>query len=285
MSTNSIPSIGAHVSVEGGLHKGIERALAIGADCMQIFGSSPQQWAVRFPNDDDVKKFHELKKKHRFGPVYLHASYLVNLASSDRKIWHTSVGSLVGHLKIAEIIGAEGLIFHIGAGKEQERGEAIANVKRGVERVLAEFQGKAKLVMENSASKKKIGADPKEIGELFCRFDSNRVSVCVDTAHAFEAGVIESFTAESVRGFTDSLDKEIGLKHIAVIHANDSRTKYNSGHDVHENIGEGYIGLEGFQNLAKEKRLQDKVWLLEVPGFGGKGPDKENVDRLRQCFF
>lgn len=272
------------MSVEGGLHHGIENALVIGANCMQIFGSSPQQWGVKFPREEDAQKFHELKKKNHFGPVYLHAAYLVNLASSDRKIWHASVSSLVGHLKIADMIGAEGLIFHVGAGKEQARQDALENVKRGVERVLEEFQGEAMLVMENSGSKKKIGAEPKEIGELFRQLNSSRVSVCIDTAHAFEAGVIEHFMQEGIAAFVDSLDKEIGLQHIAVIHANDSKTTFNSGHDVHDNIGEGRIGFEGFQNLAKEPRLQDKVWLLEVPGFSGAGPDKENIDRLTQCF-
>jgi endonuclease IV len=76
----------------------------------------------------------------------------------------------------------------------------------------------------------------------------------------------------------------VGLENVVAFHANDSKTAYNSRHDRHENIGEGYIGLQGFKNLAKEKCLNGKAWLLEVPGFDDMGPDKKNVDILRSCF-
>lgn len=68
------------------------------------------------------------------------------------------------------------------------------------------------------------------------------------------------------------------------MHANDSKTKYNSQHDQHENIGKGYIGLEGFKNLAKEKRIAHMSLFLEVPGYDGNGPDKRNMDTLKKCF-
>jgi endonuclease IV len=68
------------------------------------------------------------------------------------------------------------------------------------------------------------------------------------------------------------------------LHINDSKTAFNSHHDRHENLGEGFIGLAGFKNLAKEKRLWDKDWLLEVPGFDNLGPDKKNMEILRGLF-
>mgnify|MGYP001563108824 FL=1 len=68
------------------------------------------------------------------------------------------------------------------------------------------------------------------------------------------------------------------------IHANDSKTISGSNHDQHENIGDGHIGIEGFKALAGEKRLYNKAWLLEVPGFLGEGPDEENIKLLTSCF-
>ena len=68
------------------------------------------------------------------------------------------------------------------------------------------------------------------------------------------------------------------------MHVNDSKTIFNSHHDRHENIGEGYIGLEGFKNFAKEKRTWDKDWLLEVPGFDNMGPDQKNIEILKSLF-
>ena len=111
-----------------------------------------------------------------------------------------------------------------------------------------------------------------------------RVKVCLDTAHAYESGIIKYDTAD-IEIFVDKMDKEIGLNNIVAIHANDSKTLWNSHNDRHENIGAGYIGLPGFKALAKEKRLWDKTWLLEVPGFENEGPDKKNVEILKKCFI
>ena len=116
------------------------------------------------------------------------------------------------------------------------------------------------------------------------KINSPRAKVCFDTAHAFEAGVIKYDDPKIINEIFNSWDKEVGLKNIVAIHANDSKTAYGSHNDRHENIGEGHIGLSGFKNLAKEKRLLDKTWLLEVPGFDNLGPDKRNVDTLRSCF-
>ncbi len=279
-----MPYVGAHVSVAGGLYKGIENAIAIGGNCMQIFGSSPKQWGTRIPEKEDIEKFRELRKKYDFGPVYLHAAYLANLASDDAKLWHASVTSMAGHLNIAELIGADGLIFHTGAGKGSGRAEAMARIKRGVQRILKDVPGTTKLLMENSASTKKIGADPKELGELLRHMNDERISVCIDTAHAFEAGIIETFDEVGIDRLLNTLETEIGLRTIEVLHINDSRTIYNSQHDQHENIGEGHIGLEAFRNLALRAELRDKIWITEVPGFDGHGPDQKNMDIIKSCF-
>ena len=69
---------------------------------------------------------------------------------------------------------------------------------------------------------------------------------------------------------------------IVVLHINDSKGAYGSFLDRHENIGEGHIGLQGFKLLASNKHFASIPWILEVPGFEGKGPDKQNVDILKK---
>ncbi len=279
------PKIGAHVSVSGGLYKGIEKALAIGAECIQIFGASPQQWAVRMPSDEDITKFKQMRKESSVGPVYLHAAYLPNLASSDDGIYEKAIKNLAEHLEITERMGAEGLIFHVGSGKEAPKEEAIKKAIVGMKKVLKLVSGKTFLVMENAAGGgQKLGATAHEMGIMLGGVHSKRIKVCIDTAHAFEAGIIEGYTKEHVKEFVDEWDHEVGLENIVALHVNDSKTMFNSHHDRHENIGEGFIGLDGFKNLAQEKRLHDKTWILEVPGFDGNGPDKKNIDILKSCF-
>lgn len=276
--------LGAHVSAAGGVYNAITNAEALGAECIQIFGSSPRQWQVRVPSVADVKKFKELHAKSRVRDVYLHAAYLVNLASPEAATRKKSVESLAGHLKIADALGAKGLIFHIGSGKTKDREWAVAQAVKGMREALKRAPGKTWLIMENAAGGgAKLGFDAKEMGALMRGVRSSRVKVCFDTAHAFESGIIEYALGDIKKEF-DAWEREVGLKNIVAIHANDSKTPFGSKHDRHENVGEGYIGMKGFRALAKEKRLWDKAWILEVPGFEGTGPDKKNLARLRSCF-
>lgn len=277
--------IGAHVSTAGGLHKAIEQAKNIGANCLQIFGASPRQWFAKLPNATDIDLFRSAVKSGGIKAVYLHAAYLPNLASPDPETIKKSITNLSIHLKIADLIGANGLIFHIGSGKELPKSQAMRQVVDGCQAILKNVSGQTELVMENSAGGgQKLGSNPEEIGDMIKLVNSPRMKVCWDTAHAFEAGIIETHSLEEINNLVGRLEKSFGLENLTVIHANDSKTPFNSRHDRHENIGQGHIGLTAFKNLAQEPCLRDKVWLLEVPGYDNQGPDKENIDVLKSCF-
>ncbi len=278
------PNLGAHVSTAGGLYKSIENATQIGAETIQIFGASPRAWNARVPMKDEVEKFKTVAKESAVKSVYLHASYLINLGTPEADLLTKSISNLTAHLMIAEQIGARGLIFHAGSSKGNNGG-AINQAARAMTSVLETATGKAELVIENAAGGgEKIGSRPEEIGELIKLIGSHRVKSCFDTAHAFEAGLIEHYTKSEIEALLERLDKSIGLKNIVALHVNDSKTEFNSKHDRHENLGEGFIGLKGFEALAKFKELYDKAWLLEVPGFDNLGPDKKNMDILKSCF-
>ena len=275
--------IGAHVS--GGIADCIDSAEAIGARTIQIFGASPRMWRTKMPSEHEVSEYKKKLNASSVQSVYLHAAYLVNLASSSADIYAFSAQSLADHLTIAEMLGAEGVIFHLGSSKGGERDEAFTKEIAAIKKILQLVPGKANLIMENAAGGgDKIGADIADIARLFHGVKSPRLKVCYDTAHGFEAGLVQSYTKESVKKLFDEFDKEIGLKHLVAIHANDSKTETGSNHDKHENIGEGYIGLSGFKALAGDARLHDKAWLLEVPGFDEMGPDKKNIEILKSCF-
>lgn len=279
------PIIGAHTSTAGGISKAISNGENIGANTIQIFGSSPQMWFTKFPDESEIRKFKEAKAKSSIVSVYLHASYLVNLASASEDIYKKSIKNLSEHLKIAELIDADGLIFHLGSSKGLKREEGLEREVVAMKEVLKNIPGKSELIMENSAGGgDKIGFDISEVQYLFERVNSPRIKICFDTAHAFEAGMIKEYTKENVKKLFDEWDVAVGLENLVALHINDSKTAFDSHHDRHENIGEGKIGLDGFGTLSKEKRLHDKSWILEVPGFEGNGPDKRNVDILKSFF-
>ena len=128
-----------------------------------------------------------------------------------------------------------------------------------------------------------IGSRFEELGYFVESLASERVKICLDSQHLFAAG----YPVHEPAGLEETLtnfDKFIGLENLVAFHLNDSKVPFLSGRDRHENIGEGFIGIQGFRNLAHEARLRTKPWILEVPGFKGTGNDKKNVDLLKMCF-
>lgn len=261
------PKIGAHVSVAGGLWNAVSNASSIGAECFQIFGSNPRGWHTKFPDKETLGRFKNDLNRAGLGPVYLHASYLPNLANDDKEARKKSIRNLAEHLKISEMIKGRGLIFHLGSGV----GSRLERVAEGIKEVLKKVPGKSFLIMENSSGGgNKVGSTAEEVKKIYDLVKDNRVKICIDTAHAFEAG--------------EELESFLKLPGVIVIHANDSKTAFGSKNDRHENIGDGLIGMEEFRKLAKDERLLKMDWLLEVPGYSKTGPDKKAVDILKSCF-
>ena len=279
-----MPKIGAHVSAAGGIYKSIENAKNIEAESFQIFGASPRTWFAKGHSKEDTEKFKKDLKASKLGPVFLHAAYLVNLAGPLADNRKKSIKSLTEHLSIAESIGAEGLVFHVGSAKEAPKDKAIEYIVKGIKEVLSKVKGKSKLILENDAGGGGKVGSLEEIGKIVKTVKSNRVGVCIDTAHSFESGLIDEYTTPKVKKLFDDFDKYIGIKNLTVLHVNDSKTPAGSHRDRHENIGEGLIGLQGFKNLAKDKRVQNIPWILEVPGFEKTGPDKKNINILKKLF-
>lgn len=299
------PLIGGHVSAAGGFFKAIENAERIGATAIQFFGASPRQWFAKMPDGLTIETYREALKKSQVQAVFLHAAYLPNLATRMDESFEKSIKSLSEHLQIVSMIGAKGLIFHMGSfatqqlvqqmiprgvvpggGGDMTRDQAIEQTAKGMKQVLKNVPSDAFLVMENSSGGGgKLGSTAADLGAIKRLVNHERVKVCFDTAHAFEAGVLaENVTPENVQQVFDEWDREIHLSDLVALHVNDSKTKHKSLSDRHENLGHGYIGIDGFRALAAEKRLHHAAWILEVPGFDDNGPDRENVDILKGCF-
>ena len=275
--------VGAHVSVAGGLVNGLIRAEELGIDTIQIFGSSPRQWRIHYPSQSSLDDYHQHQQQRLVSPVFLHAPYLINLATDNSDLWQKSVETLAGHLLIADQIKAFGLVFHVGSASGS-KAVVLQRAARGMIEVLKRVPGQTQLIVENSAGGgQKIGVSPAELGFLIRATDSDRVGACLDTAHAFESGLLHPHPKRIDRYLADWDDK-MGLQHLRLLHANDSVTDFNSGSDRHANIGQGQIGLEGFRALACQDSLNKLPWILEVPGFDGQGPDRKNVELLRTCF-
>jgi len=273
--------VGAHVSIAGSLDLAIDRAVEIGAECIQIFGSAPQQWQFLLFPEEQIRDFNRKAKEYKISPIFVHSIYLINLASENPYILEKSLTSLIQYLNFSSLINAEGVIFHIGSHK----GAGWKAVREQVFRAVAEILKRTKsgdLILENSAGAGGIiGAKFSELGEIVKAVKDPRLKVCLDTAHAFESGYAIN-KEEGLKKALDKFEAEIGLKRLVAIHANDSKTPFASGVDRHENIGQGYIGEKGFYHITHDPRLASLPFIIETPGFGDRGVDQKNLEVLRR---
>lgn len=269
--------IGAHVSIAGGFLRGAERAAAMGASAIQMFSSSPQQWGRGKVDEKDVEAFKAYADGHRISPRYFHASYLLNLADGGR-IGKASATTLVEELMLAPKLGVLGSVVHVGSwkGGEPDYGR-LAGV---IHDILKRTPEETHFIMENSGTRK-IGLLLREIGELVGRVKSPRFKVCLDTCHLFTAGY-DIRTRKALDLFLEEFDDVVGLERLELWHVNDSRDPFGSYRDRHENIGEGEIGPAAFRTLATHPKIKKLPLILEVPGFDGEGPDKKNVEILKE---
>ena len=272
--------LGAHVSASGGLDKAIDRAQEMGAETIQVFVSSPRQWRFHSPKEEHVLAFRVKTEATGVGPTFFHGSYLVNIGGTPDLV-RKSVDLLVDTMNVAGQVGAAGVIFHGGSHKGVGFDGVLDQASSALVEVLERSPSDAWLIVENCAGMgAQIGASFGEIGRLIDAVDSPRMRVCLDTEHCFAAGY-NIADAGAIDATMDEFDREIGLDKLAAVHANDAKVELGSGIDRHENIGEGYIGTEGFEVIMGHPAFREVPFLLEVPGPDKKGPDKENLDRLK----
>src|SRR5438874_1783115 len=274
--------IGAHVSTAGGLSTCIGRAQTLGAECMQIFLSAPQRWQLPRHTDEQVAEFSRLMCETSIAPNFAHATYLVNLAAIEPGIRQRSIDNLSAYAGWAERIGLAGVVVHVGSGHGQSIAEAEVQVADALAEVLRAGSS-TPIVLENSAgSGELLGSRFEQIGAVFERLGRDaRLGLCVDTAHTFASGY-DLRVDDGIERAVDEISDHIGLDRLRLIHANDSKVGLGSAVDRHENIGQGLLGDEAFERLLAHAALKPLPWVLEVPGYDDKGPDKPNLDALKR---
>ena len=275
--------VGAHVGASGGLTTAFERAQAIGAETIQIFGAPPQTWRRRIIRPEECEAFRAGMKETGIEPVFLHGVYLINLATATPEQLDKSTDALMGDLRLASAIGARGVIFHVGSHRGAGFDQMLPQIRDALRKVLKETPDDAWVVLENSAGMGgSVGSKFSELGAIMKAVGSPRLQVCLDTEHAYAAG----YNLAEAAGLDEAMaefDREIGLDRLVAVHANDSKIPLGGGVDRHDNIGEGHIGRAGFEVIMAHAAFRDVPFLLEVPGFGDeKGPDKANVDILKE---
>ena len=254
----------------------------LGAECIQIFLHAPQRWGQPRHTDEEVEGFVSQAQAFGIGPNFAHARYVINLASADTSIRQRSIEALATCAAWAERCRLDGVVLHVGSGRDQPVDEAERHVA-GALHQLFNRGGAVPILLENSAgSGSTLGSQFNQIGALFDRLDRHpRLGMCLDTAHAFASGYDLRANDGLVQVLAE-IKRHVGLDRLRVIHANDSKVGLGSAVDRHENIGLGLLGNEALRRMLTHPALADLPWVLEVPGFDDKGPDEPNVRALKR---
>jgi deoxyribonuclease-4 len=259
--------IGAHVFTPRGPVSGIENALEVGAEAIQFFASNPRAWASRVIPAATAAEFRARMAAEAVGPLYIHVTYLVNVASPKEEFRTKSVAAAIADLEAADALGAAGLVVHSGsAGAGTPRPEAVA---RSTESILeiARHAGETEVLIELTAGTAgSVAATIPEAAELFASIGEHpRVALCLDTCHLFAAGYALD-QPEGVRTCFAEV-RDLGLQpKLRLIHANDAAFPRGSRRDRHTNIGTGGIGEDGFRAVLAEPAVRASSVLVETPG-------------------
>lgn len=276
--------IGIHTSSAGGVQNAAERAWRLGCNTLQIFSSSPRQWAPHELSLPQCAEMSRLREKYDLKPLVIHTNYLVNLASTTPLFLKKSIEAFRAEVERALTLCADYLVLHPGSfrGLDREAGllqtaAAIAAATQGLD--LAN-QNLIILIENTAGAEFSLGSSFEQVAEVLDRLNGLvPVAACIDTCHTHVAGY-DIVSEIGMQETLDDLDTTIGLKNVRVLHCNDAKAARGSKLDRHQHIGKGTIGLEPFRRLLKDPRLAHAAFIAETP-IDEPGDDKRNVEALK----
>jgi deoxyribonuclease-4 len=276
--------IGIHTSTAGGVEMAVERAYRLGANTFQIFSSSPRQWKPYSLSEPQCNALRGLRSKYGIGPMAVHSSYLVNLASATPEFHRKSVAAFRGELQRALALCAEYLVLHPGSFRGRSREEGLELVARSIAEAAQGLdleKSNLRILIENTAgSEFSLGGSFDQVAHLLeylrpvCP-----VGACIDTCHTHVSGydiVSEAGWHETMQ----KLDQTVGLKDVRVWHCNDAKDARGSRRDRHEHVGRGTIGLDAFRRLLNDPRTEHAAFIAETP-IEEPGDDLRNIETLK----
>ncbi|MGW8160918.1 MAG: deoxyribonuclease IV [Desulfobulbales bacterium] len=279
-----MPFLGAHESIAGGLHLAFEHIMSVGGESLQIFTRNQRQWHSAPLTAEEVTLFQEKWEEAGNMPVASHASYLINLGSSQSKQAEKSVNAFAAEVQRCDSLGISWVVIHPGSHTGAGIESGLENVVSHLDKVFELAGGKSKVtvLLETTAGQGTgLGSRFEELAWIINASQfSDRLGVCLDTCHIFAAGYDIRTKTAYAKTMTE-FDRTVGLDRIHFLHLNDSRKALGSRVDRHEHIGKGAIGRNGFRLLLNDRRFAHHPMTLETPKGKDLNEDRENLKLLR----
>lgn len=258
--------IGAHVRRRsGGVESAVEECRLRGADAAQVFVSNPRGWAGPRVSEEDAGAFRAGWAASGLGPLVAHAPYLVNIASPNKEFLAKSQALAGSTVRACDALGVDLLVLHAGAGGPTEPDAALGRATTTLRMAVDQAEDVRVLVELMAGTSGAVASTVREAARLLEAADLAALGLCLDTCHLFAAGYAldtpDGVDQLFVELRTEGIDDRVGL-----IHANDSLFPRGERRDRHDNIGDGFIGVEGWRAILVRPELADLTLILETPG-------------------
>lgn len=260
--------VGPHVSASGGVENAIINANNVGASAFALYTRNQRQWTPKPLEEESITRFHQLLKDYGYSTKHIlpHASYLINLGNPDPIMRKKSSQAFLDELQRCEVLGLEMLNFHPGSHLGKISPEDCLAIIADEMNALIQQTNKVKLVLENTAGQgTNMGFRFEHLATIIEKIDhKERVGVCIDTAHTLAAGY-EIRTPEGYGAMWNAFDKIIGANYLVGIHLNDSKKELGTHVDRHAPVGDGVMGMNLFEMVMNDSRLNNLPLILETP--------------------
>ncbi|MBK5242328.1 deoxyribonuclease IV [Clostridium sp.] len=256
-------NIGCHLSVSKGYKAMGLDALTIEANTFQFFTRNPRGSKAKEIDPSDAQNLLELLKENKFAKILAHAPYTLNACSADQRIREFTIEVIADDLERMEYFPNNYYNFHPGSHVKQGAKIGIDYIINMLNAVLKPKQTTTVLLETMAGKGTEVGRSFEELKQILDGVIlSEKMGVCLDTCHIYDAGYD---IVNDLDGVINEFDRVIGLDKLYAIHLNDSKNPFESHKDRHETIGEGSIGKETIFKIINHPKLRHLPFYLETP--------------------
>ena len=256
--------IGCHLSSAKGYLAMGKTALSIGGNVFQYFTRNPRGGSAKKADEQDAAALRTFMKENAFGPALAHAPYTLNACAENEKTREFARLVFREDLDTMELTMPGGLYnFHPGSHVGQGAEKGIEKIAEILNESLRKDQTVTVLLETMAGKGSEVGRSFQELRAILDRVDlKDKMGVCLDTCHVFDAGYD---IVNDLDGVLKEFDRMLSLDRLRAVHLNDSMNPIGSHKDRHAKIGEGYIGLDAFRRIVTHPMLRGLPFYLETP--------------------
>jgi apurinic endonuclease (APN1) len=256
-------NIGCHLSSSKGYKAMGKEAINIGANTFQFFTRNPRGSKAKEIDPKDVEALLEIIKENKFAKILAHAPYTLNACSADESTREFAIKIMEDDLERMEYLPNNLYNFHPGSHVKQGVEIGVQYIIDMLNTIIKPEQTTTILLETMSGKGTEVGRSFEELKQILDGITfSDKMGVCLDTCHVYDAGYDIVNDLDSVLA---EFNRIIGLHKLKAIHLNDSKNPFESHKDRHEKIGEGSIGKEAIIRIINHPKLRHLPFFLETP--------------------